>query len=237
MTPAARLATAIDLLAEVMDTPRPADAVTSAFFRARRYIGAKDRGDIASLVYGVMRRWARLHWWMDRANHLPEPRALVIADCILSGGRTADAVAGLFNGAKFAPAPLTDRERRLIRTLDSHTLDHPEQPDAVRGEVPDWAEESMRATFGDRFLAEASAMLVEAPLDLRVNPVKATREEAAKALADIKGKGMQVNELPAAEANRMRDKLTAVNAGIAKTVGQGTWDEVQAAVKQVRAGK
>jgi hypothetical protein len=46
---------------------------------------------------------------------------------------------------------------------------------------------------------------------------------------------MQVNELPAAEAGRMRDKLTAVNAGIAKTVGQGTWDEVQAAVKQARA--
>jgi hypothetical protein len=48
---------------------------------------------------------------------------------------------------------------------------------------------------------------------------------------------MQVNELPAAEASRMRDKLAAVNAGIAKTVGQGTWDEVQAAVKQARAAK
>ena len=46
---------------------------------------------------------------------------------------------------------------------------------------------------------------------------------------------MQVNELPSAEAGRMRDKLAAVNAGIAKSVGQGTWDSVQAAVKQVRA--
>lgn len=184
MTPAARLATAVDLLAEVMDTPRPADAVTSAFFRARRFIGAKDRAEIATLVYGVMRHWARLHWWLERVTHMPDPRALVIADCILAGGRSADAVAGLFNGAKFAPAPLSDRERRMIRALDTHTLDHPGQPEAVQGEVPEWAEASMRASFGDQFLAEAKGMLGEAPLDLRVNPVKGTREEALKALAD-----------------------------------------------------
>ena len=63
---------------------------------------------------------------------------------------------------------------------------------------------------------------------------KDTREEAAKALAELKTKGMQVNELPAAEANRMREKLTAVNTGIAKSVGQGTWDAVQGAVAQAR---
>ena len=64
-----------------------------------------------------------------------------------------------------------------------------------------------------------------------------TREEAAKALAELKAKGMQVNELPAAEANRMREKLAAVNAGIAKSVGQGTWDAVQGALAQARNGK
>ena len=64
-----------------------------------------------------------------------------------------------------------------------------------------------------------------------------TREEAAKALAELKAKGMQVNELPASEANRMREKLAAVNAGIAKSVGQGTWDAVQGALAQARSGK
>ena len=63
---------------------------------------------------------------------------------------------------------------------------------------------------------------------------KDTREEATKALAELKGKGMQINELPAAEANRMREKLAAVNVGIAKSVGQETWDAVNAAVTQVR---
>ena len=64
-----------------------------------------------------------------------------------------------------------------------------------------------------------------------------TRAEADKALADLKGKGMQVNELPAAEANRMRDKLSAVNASIAANVGEALWKDVQAAVAQARAGK
>jgi len=48
---------------------------------------------------------------------------------------------------------------------------------------------------------------------------KDTREEAGRALTDLKGKGMQINELSPAEAARMRDRLTQVNAGIAVNVG------------------
>ena len=65
---------------------------------------------------------------------------------------------------------------------------------------------------------------------------KDTREEAGKALAELKTKGMQVNELPASEVDRMREKLTQVDAGIATTVGQGLWDNTQAALKKMRAG-
>jgi tripartite ATP-independent transporter DctP family solute receptor len=66
---------------------------------------------------------------------------------------------------------------------------------------------------------------------------KDTREEAAKALAELKAKGMQVNELSAAEANRMRSKLTQVNASIAANVGQDLWNEVQVAVEKARGAK
>ncbi|MFP5324558.1 MAG: TRAP transporter substrate-binding protein [Gammaproteobacteria bacterium] len=64
-----------------------------------------------------------------------------------------------------------------------------------------------------------------------------TRAEAAKALADLKAKGMQVNELSPAEANRMREKLGAINASISANVGEGLWKDVQAEVAKVRAGK
>ena len=66
---------------------------------------------------------------------------------------------------------------------------------------------------------------------------KDTRAEAAKAVADLKSKGMQVNEVSPAEVNRMRDKLTRVNATIATNVGMDLWNETQAELKKLRGGK
>lgn len=63
---------------------------------------------------------------------------------------------------------------------------------------------------------------------------KDTRDEAAKALAELKAKGMEVNELPAAEAARMRERLAPINAGIAANVGQALWDETQAELARLR---
>ena len=80
-------------------------------------------------------------------------------------------------------------------------------------------------------------VLLDAAVKSRDFERKDTRDEAAKALADLKAKGMQVNELPAAEANRMREKLSAVNASIAANVGESLWKDVQGAVAQARAAK
>ena len=66
---------------------------------------------------------------------------------------------------------------------------------------------------------------------------KDTRDEAAKALAELKAKGMQVNELPPTETARMRDKLTQVNAGIAANIGPDLWKEAQADLDKLRAKK
>jgi tripartite ATP-independent transporter DctP family solute receptor len=66
---------------------------------------------------------------------------------------------------------------------------------------------------------------------------KDTREEAGRALADLKAKGMQVNELSPAETARMRDKLTRVNASIGVNVGMDLWNETQAALAKLRSAK
>ncbi|OYT84953.1 MAG: ABC transporter substrate-binding protein [Burkholderiales bacterium PBB6] len=64
-----------------------------------------------------------------------------------------------------------------------------------------------------------------------------TRAEAAKALGDLKAKGMQINELNPTEAARMRDKLTRVNAGIAANVGMDLWNETRSELDKLRARK
>lgn len=182
MTPAARLQAVIDLLTEIDTTPRPADAVMSAFFRARRYIGAKDRNAVAETVYAILRRHARLGWWLEREGVAATPRARLIANAILAEGKRAATVDELFSGGKFAPAALDADERKLVKALDTHTLDHPAMPECVRVECPPWAEAPLRGALGERFGVEMAALLDAAPLDLRVNPVKASRDSAKAAL-------------------------------------------------------
>jgi tripartite ATP-independent transporter DctP family solute receptor len=91
--------------------------------------------------------------------------------------------------------------------------------------------------FWDGLSAAERNVLLEAARKSRDFERKDTRDEAAKALADLKGKGMQINELPPAEAGRMRDKLTRVNASIASNVGMDLWNETQAALAKARSGK
>lgn len=66
---------------------------------------------------------------------------------------------------------------------------------------------------------------------------KDTRDEASNAMANLKAKGMEINELSPAEATRMRDKLTKVYALIAADVGMDLWNETQAELKKIRASK
>ena len=66
---------------------------------------------------------------------------------------------------------------------------------------------------------------------------KDTRDEASRAVADLKAKGMQVNELPPAESARMRDKLTRVYAQIGADIGMDLWNEAQAELVKIRAKK
>ncbi|HCX83048.1 MAG: ABC transporter substrate-binding protein [Curvibacter sp. RIFCSPHIGHO2_12_FULL_63_18] len=66
---------------------------------------------------------------------------------------------------------------------------------------------------------------------------KDTRDEASRAVADLKAKGMQVNELSPAESARMRDKLTRVYAQIGADIGMDLWNEAQAELVKIRAKK
>ncbi len=193
MTPSARLAATIDLLAAIEAAPRrPADAVANSFFRDRRYIGGGDRRDVSDRVWFVLRHWRRLDWWLQRGEGNPTPRLLAAAAAVLEG-RPVEGLQRAYSGGRYAPDTLEPAELRVLRALEGHTIEHPDMPDAVRHEVPDWLLPLLAGRFGPELEAELGAMTGQAPLDMRVNLLKGTRDEAAAALAEA---GIETEPMP-----------------------------------------
>jgi 16S rRNA (cytosine967-C5)-methyltransferase len=181
MTPAARIAAAIDLLEVIEGAPaRPADAVAHDFFRSRRYIGSGDRRAVSERVWAVLRARRRLGWWLKDVRH--SARLLVGASLLLEGW-TKHGVAQAYSGGQFAAAQLDRAEDQALNRVEGHTLDHPGMPDAVRLEIPDWLLPHLEARFGSALQAEMAALSEPATLDLRANLLKTTRDEAQAALA------------------------------------------------------
>ncbi len=212
MTPSARLQAAIDLLAEIEARPRrPADAVANDFFRARRFIGSGDRRAVSDRAWRVLRTFRRLTWWIERAGAVPTPRLLVAASLALEGWD----LGGLhkaFSGGQYAPDALIPAEASVLRALERHTLDHPDMPQAVRLEIPDWVFPLLAARFGPDLEREMGAALDPASLDLRVNLLKTTREEAQAALAT---EGLDATPTPLSPCGLRIDGRRAVTTGAA----------------------
>ena len=185
MTPAARLQAAIELLTEIEKSARPADSAASAYFRERRYIGSGDRRAVAEIVWRVLRRKARIDWWLERLDH-PErgyARARVLADMAFEGIAPEP---DLFKGHHSAYPPEPAERRVIDMLLELKSQFHRDMPPHVRGEYPEWLTPRLSALYGDRLGDEMGAMRDEAALDLRVNSLKATREQAIGALAKDK---------------------------------------------------
>ncbi|WP_375688330.1 RsmB/NOP family class I SAM-dependent RNA methyltransferase [Pseudooceanicola sp. LIPI14-2-Ac024] len=185
MTPALRLQAALDLIGEVDRVARPADAVVSAWLRGRRKMEDADRGFVLALLDALLRHRARIGWWLESQGRDETPRNRVLAWLVMGEGRTTEQVKRMFTGAKFAPAPLSGDEAALVAKLQGRTMVHPAMPDEVRLECPDWAAGALRDRFGAAFEAEMAALLTPPTLDLRVNTLKATREEMLRELTAL----------------------------------------------------
>ena len=176
MTPAARLSAAIELI-DTIDAQRvPAAKALKEWGTAHRFAGSGDRAAISGLVWDVLRRRASSAWVMDDDG----PRARVLGMLRLERKLDADAIAALCDGGRFAPEPLTERERAA---LISRSLD--DAPSHIAGDYPEWLDTHLAQVFGDERVAEAVAMASRAPLDLRVNTLKAKREKILPSLAHL----------------------------------------------------
>ena len=176
MTPGARLSAAIEVLAEIEARPRPASDALKDWGLSHRFAGSSDRASIAGLTYDALRRKASAGFIMGADT----PRAILLGMMLLERKLDSAAITRFANGEGYAPAPLTDDERAR---LDAASLDG--APAWVAGDYPQWLDPHLQRVFGEERAAEAAALASRAPLDLRVNTLKATREEAAVLLADL----------------------------------------------------
>ena len=156
------------MLRAVLRFDFPADAVLSRYFRENRALGQNDRAVVAEAVFGVLRR-KRL---LDHVTGNGEARALLLA--------WLTRIEGL-NIRQLTPLLRRDEAQRVAAikaaAVDKLTL-------AQQAELPDWLVDKLRPTMSDAAILElGSALAQPAPLDLRVNTLRATREAALAALA------------------------------------------------------
>jgi 16S rRNA (cytosine967-C5)-methyltransferase len=176
MTPAARLSAAIELI-DTIDAQRiPAAKALKEWGTAHRFAGSGDRAAISGLIWDVLRRRASSAWIMDADT----ARARLLGMLKLERGLDAEQIAVLCDGGRFAPAPLTDAEHAA---LTSRSL--ADAPAPIAGDYPDWLDGYLALAFGDDRVAEAAAMASRAPLDLRVNSLKAKREKVLASTAHL----------------------------------------------------
>lgn len=163
------------VLSKLLEFSAPADDTLSRYFREHHQLGPRDRAFVAEAAFAVLRRRRSL----EAAAGSPAPEALVAAAAMRVLGLSARALNGLVDEA------LAQRIRAF-------------RPDALaaaaRADLPDWLWERLAAEHGEAgALAIAHGMLNPAPLDLRVNLARTTRDEV---LARLTRDGMEGRPTP-----------------------------------------
>lgn len=202
MTPGARLAAAIECL-DAIAAGAPAERVLTTWARRARFAGSKDRAAIRDQVFDVLRARESCAILGEGTSG----RALILGLCALQG---QDAGA-LFGGGIYDPPALSDPERATWQTRDTRL-------EGARSawNMPDAARTALAVSHGDSALDIAIALASRAPIDLRVNLRKSTRDDAVQLLADdgiiaapveISGTALRVTE----GARKIRNSASYLN--------------------------
>ncbi len=176
MHPNALVDLATDLVARLLTFSAPADGVLSAFFREHRGLGPRERHTLAETAYHLLRRKAVLEHLAQSGRGARARRLALLAwqgnAGYLRGALTADEQAWLDHVATVDPASL---------------------PERLRWNLPDWLAEALQAQLGDAAAEVVAALEQPAPLDLRVNTLKARRDDVRAAFA---AQGVEAQDTP-----------------------------------------
>ena len=163
-----QLEAAADALRLTLQFDRAADGVLHDFFGARRALGARDRAFVADAVYGVLRRKRTV----DHLSPGGEPRQLLLAYLTRVAGLSVRELASLVG-------PEEQAWLNRVKAVSLEAL-----PPAVRTDLPDWVFDRLSARLaGVETMAVARGLNQPAPLDLRVNTLKAQRQAVLEELA------------------------------------------------------
>ena len=164
----AQLDAIIHALAIVLPATAPADRLLSDFFRDNKSLGHRDRALIADTVYAALRRRRLLEHVTPRST----PREIALATLVKLQGV----------GLSQIESALKGEEKNWLAALKAQDIDA--LPFEVRADLPDWVIAKLRKTMDDEaLLALARGLQSAAPLDLRVNSMKAPREAVLERLA------------------------------------------------------
>lgn len=167
MTPAARIAAAVEILDDVLKGEAAERCLTN-WARRSRFAGSGDRAEIRDLVFDALRRRRSLAW----IGGSETGRGLMI-------GRLRDQGEDpglIFSGEGHAPAPLTETEANAGAALSV-------APEAVRLDVPDWLLPLLEKALGPDMRDVMTCMQSRAPVFLRVNVARSTPDQVIRSLA------------------------------------------------------
>lgn len=176
MQPAARISAAIEILTDIVSSIRsdgpPADRCVASYMRQRRYIGSKDRRAILNQVYRVVRRYGLLSWVVKKAEIEVTARSLMIAELSMDAASELEHFGA---DGPYAPTGLSEVESELRRLARSSKATDAikDAPSSATYELPSVAEEGFQKRFGEALPDAMASLNQEAPLGLRLNPLKA----------------------------------------------------------------
>ncbi|HJV63585.1 MAG TPA: RsmB/NOP family class I SAM-dependent RNA methyltransferase [Albitalea sp.] len=167
MHPNALLELATDLLHKVLRFDAPADGIVSDFFRQHRALGARERHTLAETTYDVLRRRS-LYQHLAQSGKGEMERRL--------------ALLGWQGNEGFLRAALSEQEQQWLEKVKA--VDRSALPEKLRHNLPEWLAEPLQRSLGDEFWPLVQSLNEPAALDLRVNTLKAKRDEVQAALAE-----------------------------------------------------
>ncbi len=158
-----------EVLRDVLRFTGPADSTLSRYFREHPKLGSRERGAVAEAIYSILRNKSVYTSFAESGNG-PTMRRLTLLG--LADAMGAESLGGLSE----EETEWLDRTTQIDRSL---------LPAMMRANLPQWLFDKFVARDGEAGALRLAAALNEpAPLDLRVNVVKATLEEVVKALGE-----------------------------------------------------